>query len=202
MELTDLEKIRMEKLQNLVARGVEPYPTRANPTHTIQEALTLLDAAEKAGGELPKGITLTGRLRAMRPMGKLTFAQVEDGTGKIQFFFRINEVGEEVLASLTNDYDLGDFIEGTGNVMRTRTGEPTLQILSFRMLAKSISPLPAAKDEVVDGKIIHHAGLTDPETRYRQRYADLVVNPEVRKVFTSRAAIVRALRDFLDNRGF
>ncbi|MEN6524758.1 MAG: lysine--tRNA ligase [Anaerolineaceae bacterium] len=202
MELTDLEKIRMEKLQNLVARGVEPYPTRANPTHTIQEALTLLEAAEKAGGELPKGITLTGRLRAMRPMGKLTFAQVEDGTGKIQFFFRINEVGEEVLASLTNDYDLGDFIEGTGNVMRTRTGEPTLQILSFRMLAKSISPLPAAKDEVVDGKIIHHAGLTDPETRYRQRYADLVVNPEVRKVFTSRAAIVRALRDFLDNRGF
>ena len=202
MELNDLEKIRVEKVKRLRERGIEPYPTRANPTHTMQEALILLEAAEKAGETLPQGVTLAGRIRAMRPMGKLTFAQVEDGTGRLQFFFRINEVGEENLALLSSEYDLGDFIEGTGSLMRTRTGEPTLQVLSFRMLAKAISPLPAAKDEVVDGKVIHHAGLTDPETRYRQRYADLVVNPDVRKVFTARAAVVKTLRNFLDDHGF
>jgi len=202
MELNDLEKIRVEKVKRLRERGIEPYPTRANPTHTMQEALAQLEAAEKADETPPQGVTLAGRIRAMRPMGKLTFAQVEDGTGRLQFFFRINEVGEENLALLSSEYDLGDFIEGTGSLMRTRTGEPTLQVLSFRMLAKAISPLPAAKDEVVDGKVIHHAGLTDPETRYRQRYADLVVNPDVRKVFTARAAVVKALRNFLDDHGF
>ena len=202
MELTDLEKIRVEKVNRLREKGIEPYPTRAYPTHTMQEALALLEAAEKAGETPPQNVTLAGRIRAMRPMGKLTFAQVEDGTGRLQFFLRINEVGEENLALLSSEYDLGDFIEGTGNLMRTRTGEPTLQVLSFRMLAKAISPLPAAKDEVVDGKVIHHAGLTDPETRYRQRYADLVVNPEVRKVFTTRAAVVKTLRNFLDDHGF
>ncbi len=202
MELSDLEKIRLEKVERLRAKGVDPYPTRANPTHTMLEALQLLEAAEKAGEALPENITLAGRIRAMRPMGKLTFTQVEDGTARLQFFFRINEVGEDALAELSNEYDLGDFIEGTGNMMRTRTGEATLQVHSFRMLAKSISPLPAAKDEMVEGKVVHHAGLTDPETRFRQRYADLVVNLDVRKIFTTRASIIRALREYLDGRGF
>ena len=101
-----------------------------------------------------------------------------------------------------SDYDLGDFIEASGNMMRTRSGEISLQVLSFSLLAKAITPLPAAKDEVVDGKVVRHATLTDPETRFRQRYADLAVNPDVREIFRMRAAIVRAIREFLDGHGF
>jgi lysyl-tRNA synthetase class 2 len=135
-------------------------------------------------------------------MGKLTFAHIEDGTGRIQLFLRINELGEETMRQFAEDYDLGDFIEASGSLFRTRTGEVTLQVNSFRMLAKAITPLPAAKDEVVDGQVVRHATLADPETRFRQRYADLAVNPEVRQVFRTRAAIVRSLRQFFDERDF
>lgn len=201
MELSDLEKIRLDKLNRLREQGIEPYPTRANPTHTSQQALAAFEAAEKAGESLPV-LTLAGRLRSMRPMGKVTFAHIEDGSGRIQLFMRVNEVGQEALAHFADDYDLGDFIEATGTLMRTRTGEITLAMQSFHMLAKAITPLPAAKDELVDGVVVRHAALTDPETRFRQRYADLAVNPEVRQVFRTRAGVVRAIREFLDNRDF
>ena len=196
MERNDLERIRLEKIERMRARGVEPYPTRANPTHTAQQALAAFEAAEAAGSSEPVTATLVGRLRAIRPMGKLIFAHIEDGSGRIQLFFRLNELGEENLRQLREEYDLGDFIEASGVLFRTRTTEITLQVASFRMLAKAVTPLPAAKDEMVDGQVIRHAGLTDPETRYRQRYADLAVNPDVREVFRTRAAIVRSLRNF------
>ncbi len=106
------------------------------------------------------------------------------------------------MSQLHENFDLGDFIEASGTLFRTRTGEISLQVKSFRMLAKEVTPLPAAKDEIVDGQVVRHATLSDPETRYRQRYADLAVNPGVREVFRRRAAIVRALRQFLDERGF
>ena len=210
MEYNDLEKIRLAKIQRLLDQGIPPYPTRANPTHTIQAARLAFEASEAALkdpaalGASPEPIqaTLAGRLRAMRPMGKLTFAHIEDGTGRMQLFFRINELGEEAMHRFAEDYDLGDFIEASGALFRTRTGEVTLQISSFRMLAKAITPLPAAKDELVDGQIIRHATLADPETRYRQRYADLAVNPDVRQVFRTRAAVVRSLRQFFDERDF
>ena len=202
MERNDLERIRLAKIERMRARGVEPYPTRANPTHTAQQALAAFEAAEAAGSSEPVTATLVGRLRAIRPMGKLIFAHIEDGSGRIQLFFRLNELGEENLRQLREEYDLGDFIEASGVLFRTRTTEITLQVASFRMLAKAVTPLPAAKDELVDGQVIRHAGLTDPETRYRQRYADLAVNPDVREVFRTRAAIVRSLREFLDDRGF
>jgi lysyl-tRNA synthetase class 2 len=147
-------------------------------------------------------VTLAGRLRAMRPMGKIIFAHVEDGSGRIQLFFRVNDLGEEAMRQLTEEFDLGDFIETEGELFRTRTGEITLRVTSFRMLAKAITPLPAAKDEVIDGQIVRHATLNDPETRYRQRYADLAVNPEVRQIFRTRALIVKAVRQFFDEHEF
>ncbi len=202
MEYSELEKIRLQKIHSMRAAGREPYPTRATPTHSLEEAHQAFTAAEAAGCVEPVQATLAGRIRSMRAMGKITFVHIEDGFTRLQLFFRINEVGEEGLKQLAEDFDLGDFIEASGELFRTRTGEVTLKVLSYRMLAKSILPLPAAKDEVVDGKLVQHATLTDSETRYRQRYADLAVNADVRKIFRTRAAIIRALRQFLDEHGF
>lgn len=200
MEPNELEKIRIEKVHRLRGEGIEPYPTRNEVTHTTKQAIDAFTVAELANTTVEA--TVGGRLRAMRPMGKIAFAHIEDGSGRLQLFFRVNELGEEEMKKLVTDYDLGDFIQAFGTLVRTRTGEITLQVKSFKMLAKAVSPLPAAKDEVVDGEVVRHATLADPETRYRQRYADLAVNPDIRTVFVTRAKVVSALRKFFDDRGF
>jgi lysyl-tRNA synthetase, class II len=202
MERSDLEKIRLEKAARLRAAGMEPYPTRSHVTHSSREALAAFEKAEAAGSTEPVTVSVAGRLRAMRPMGKLTFAHIEDSTARIQLFLRVNDLGEEKFKLFNEEFDLGDILEATGTLFRTRTGEITVNVSSFAMLAKSITPLPAAKDEVVDGEVVRHATLADPETRFRQRYADLAVNPEVREIFRKRAAVVSALRAFLDGQGF
>jgi lysyl-tRNA synthetase class 2 len=206
-ELTNLEQNRLEKMERLRASGIEPYPTRTVRTHTSQSASRAFEAAEAAatasGGQPePVKAALVGRLRSMRPMGKITFAHIEDGDGRIQLFFRANDVGQEQIDLFNREFDLGDFVQASGEMFRTRAGEITLRVESFQMLAKSITPLPAGKDEVVDGKIVSHDDLSDPETRYRQRYADLAVHPEIRQIFKTRTAIVSALREFLDGQGF
>jgi lysyl-tRNA synthetase, class II len=201
-ERSKLELNRLEKLHNLKAQGIEPYPTRVRRTHTSQEAIQAFEEAEAAQtGESVQAV-LVGRLRSMRTMGKVTFAHIEDGHGRVQLFLRSDEVGKEQLEQFNHEFDLGDFVGASGEMFRTRTGEVTLRVKEFNMLAKAITPLPAAKDEVVDGQIVRHATLTDPETRYRQRYADLAINPQVRQIFQTRAKIVRALREFLDSHGF
>src|SRR5512139_1704804 len=200
-EFTSLEKIRLQKLEELRAEGIEAYPTRTQRTHTSAEAVAEFEAAEKEGREVKP--ILAGRIRAIRPMGKLSFAHIEDGAGKLQLFFRLNEVGKDRLELFNRMFDIGDFIQAEGVMFRTKTGEVTLHVHDFRLLAKSVSPLPAAKDETLeDGSVVRHAALEDPELRARQRYADLAVNPEVREVFRKRAAIIRALRTFLDDHGF
>jgi lysyl-tRNA synthetase class 2 len=205
-EYSSLEKIRLEKLEELRAEGIEPYPTRAERTHTSVQIIAEYEAAEKeaAEGETPEvRATLAGRIRASRPMGKLTFAHIEDGDGKIQLFFRVNEIGQDKVNFFNEMFDLGDFVQASGVMMRTRTGEPTLLVHDFKLLAKSVTPLPAAKDEKLeDGTVVRHAALEDPELRARQRYADLAVNPDVREVFRKRATLVKALRTFLDDHGF
>lgn len=206
-ELTSLEMNRLEKLERLRLKGIEPYPTRTIRTHTSQAASRLFEATETASaaqGEQapPVKASLAGRLRSMRPMGKITFAHIEDGEGRIQLFFRANDIGQEQLELFNHEFDLGDFVQASGEMFRTRSGEISLRVESFQMLAKAITPLPAAKDEVIDGEVVRHALLADPETRYRQRYADLAVNPEVRQTFQTRAAIVTSLRNFLDGQGF
>jgi lysyl-tRNA synthetase, class II len=120
MEFTDLERIRLEKIQRMRAAGREPYPTRSYQTHTIEEAIRAFQQAEETGQPEPVVVTLAGRLRASRSMGKIIFAHVEDGTGRIQFFFRINELGVEQMDIFRDDFDLGDFIEAQGDLMRTR----------------------------------------------------------------------------------
>jgi len=209
-ERTPLEQNRLEKVQRLRAQGIEPYPTRAERTHTSQQAIHAFEAAESAlagaatreEGQASVQATLAGRIRAMRPMGKITFAHIEDGEGRIQLFLRANDLGQEQFDLVNREFDLGDFVQASGEMFRTRTGEVTLRVTGIRLLAKAITPLPAAKDEIVGGQVVRHATLSDPETRYRQRYADLAVNPEVRKIFQARAAITRALRQFLDEHGF
>jgi lysyl-tRNA synthetase, class II len=202
MEHNELEKIRVEKIQRMRAAGIEPYPTRANPSHKICDAIRLFEESEGVEDAEKIDVLLAGRIRSMRVMGKIVFAHIEDGSGRAQFFFRLNDIGEESLRQIREDYDNGDFIEAGGEMFRTRTGEVSLYVRTFRMLAKAVTPLPAAKDEIVDGKVVQHATLSDPEIRYRQRYADLAVNPEVREVFRKRAAIVRALREFFDGHDF
>ena len=206
-EYNSLEKIRLEKIDELKKEGIEPYPTRAERTHTSAQAIAAFEQAEKAAGKdgtpAEVKVTLAGRLRAIRAMGKITFAHIEDGQGRVQLFFRMNELGQERVDFFNKMFDLGDFIQASGVMFRTRTGEVTLHVHDFKLLAKAVSPLPAAKDEVsASGETVRHAALEDAELRARQRYADLAVNPEVREVFRKRARIIRALRQFLDDHGF
>ena len=207
-EYTSLEKIRLQKIEELRAEGIEPYPTRAERTHTSVEAIEAFEAAEKEGASTGSTsrevrVTLAGRIRASRAMGKVSFAHIEDGAGKVQLFFRVNELGQHRVDFFNRMFDLGDFIQASGAMFRTKTGEVTLHVHDFKMLAKSVTPLPAAKDETLpDGTVVRHAALEDAELRARQRYADLAVNPEVREVFRKRAAIIKALRNFLDDHGF
>jgi lysyl-tRNA synthetase class 2 len=135
-------------------------------------------------------------------MGKITFAHIEDGTGRIQFFFRADDIGEDQVSFFADHYDLGDFIQASGKIFRTKSGEVSLWVSEYSMLVKAITPLPAAKDTLVDGEVIQHATLSDPETRYRQRYADLAVNPDVREVFRIRTKTIRAIQHFMDAKGF
>jgi lysyl-tRNA synthetase class 2 len=206
-EYNPLEKIRLEKIAQLRSSGIEPFPLRAERTHTSTQALAAFEAAEKnaaPGNPLEEiKVTLAGRIRATRAMGKLTFAHIEDGDGRIQLFFRMNELGQERVDWFNRMMDIGDFIQASGIMFRTRTGEATLHVHDFRLLAKAVSPLPADKDEVTpDGETIRHAALEDPELRARQRYADLAVNPHVRQNFRKRTLLIRALRKFLDDHDF
>jgi lysyl-tRNA synthetase class 2 len=201
-EYSKLEQARLEKLRRLQEKGIEPYPNRVERTHNNKEAIRAFEEAEAAKTDKPVETTLVGRLRSMRPMGKITFAHIEDGAGSVQLFLRTNDVGKDQLDLFNQEFDLGDFIQASGEMFRTRAGEVTLRVSTFRLLAKAVTPLPAAKDQVIDGEVVRHATLSEPETRYRQRYADLAVNPGVREIFRQRAAIVKALRDFLDSQGF
>ncbi len=201
-DFSELEEQRLNKLEKLREQGIEPYPTRSHKSHSNAEAIAAFEKAEAEGTTEGVDVNLAGRLRAIRNMGKLSFAHIEDMSGKVQLLLRVNELGEEKLDEFVRFYDLGDFIEASGTMFRTRRGEVTLQVADFRMLAKTLLQLPADKDEVVDGEVVRHAQLSDPETRYRQRYVDLAVNPDVREIFKMRAQTIKALREFLDERGF
>ncbi len=200
-EYTSLEKIRLQKIEELRAEGVEPYPTRAQRTHNSAQAIAEFEAAEVSGQEVKA--TLAGRIRASRAMGKVTFTHIEDGAGKIQLFLRANELGKDRLDFFNKMFDLGDFIQVSGVMFRTKAGEITLHTHDFTLLAKSVTPLPADKDVTQeDGTVVRYAALEDAEIRARQRYADLAVNPHVRENFRKRATLVKALRSFLDDHGF
>ncbi len=195
---------RIAKLARLRERGVEPFAYAFDPTHSAADALARFGAheASQPGSEPEEVVRLAGRVVGKRTMGKSTFAHLADRTGKLQLYFRVNDLGEEY--SLLDLVDLGDWLGAEGTLFRTRTGEVSLKVASFTLLAKSIRPLPLGKEEVdaETGERRVHSGFTDVEARYRQRYADLAVNPEVRDTFVLRARVISSIRAFLDERRF
>ena len=194
--LTDQEQQRRLKLARLREAGIDPYPARAQRTHTAAQAIAALEeAAEEAA---PIEVTVVGRLVSIRVMGKSSFSHIEDGGGRIQLYLRRDLLGEDTYAMFKQDLDLGDFVEATGTLFLTRTGEPSVRVERLRLLSKALRPLPVVKEK--DGQVFD--AFSDKEQRYRQRYVDLAVNPEVRDLFWTRARIVSAIRRFLDDQGF
>ena len=196
----DVERERQAKLQRLIQAGIDPYPARVHRTHTTAQAIAAFEAAEKSGGEILGGVV--GRLRGFRSMGKSSFGHIEDGAGRLQLYWRVNDIGQASYDTLLRDLDLGDYVEAQGPMFRTKTGEVSLHVKSWRIISKSIKPLPLAKEQVVEGQVVRYGGFADTEQRYRERYADLAVHPEVRDLFVTRAKVVSALRRFLDGQGF
>jgi lysyl-tRNA synthetase class 2 len=194
--LTDQEIQRRLKLERLRQAGIDPYPPRTRRTHTSSEAIAALQAAPE--GAEPVHVTVVGRLVAIRVMGKSSFAHIEDGAGRIQLYLRRDVVGDEVYALFKNELDLGDFVEASGQAFYTRTGEASVRVEELRLLSKALRPLPVIKEK--DGQVFD--AFADKEQRYRQRYVDLAVNADVRKIFRIRARIVSAIRRFLDERDF
>ena len=194
-ELNFVMRARREKLEALAALGVAPFAYGFTRTHNASEAL----AALRDGDEGPP-VQIAGRIVAWRTHGKTTFAHVADQSGRIQLYFRKDALGDRY--AIVDHLDLGDIIGVAGLLFRTRTGEVTVRVESFALLAKSLRPLPFGKEEVIDGAVVRHSGFADAEQRYRQRYADLAVHPEVRALFTARTRMTSAIRAFLDAREF
>lgn len=195
---------RLRKLEDLRGRGIEPYAYSFRVSHSSADAQRLFSETEATGNtETELSVQVAGRLVALRAHGKTTFAHLADRDGRIQLYFRINDLGDE-LYSVLSLLDIGDWIGAEGALFRTRTGEITVRVSAFEVLAKSLRPLPIGKEEVDEhtGEHIVHSGFVDLEQRYRQRYADLAVHPEVREVFYKRARLISAMRRFLDERGF
>jgi lysyl-tRNA synthetase class 2 len=197
-ERSFVEEARRAKLPELARLGVPPFAYRFAPTHRTAEAIALYhDAMGDHGPE----VRLAGRIESWRPKGKVVFGHLEDREGRIQIYLRSDEVGAQW--PLVQLLDLDDVVGVTGRLMRTKAGEITVRVTALQLLAKSLRPLPRAKREVQpDGSIRTHGGVADPEFRYRQRYADLAVHPEVRAVFQLRSRLVSRMRSFLDARGF
>jgi lysyl-tRNA synthetase class 2 len=199
VERSFVELARRDKLAELRSRGVEPFPYRFARSHTAAEALAALPVSAEGDGP---AVAVAGRLVALRAHGKTTFAHLADATGRIQLYFKQDELGADTY-ELLELLDLGDHLGVEGPLFRTRTGEVTVRASRFALLAKALRPLPLGKSVThADGTVEQHSELSDPEQRYRQRYADLAVHAERRAVFEKRAAVVRAVRRFLDAHGF
>jgi lysyl-tRNA synthetase class 2 len=184
-----LERIteqRLESLNRIRARGIDPYPHSYHLSHTIREAVTPFEQQ----GESSQDISLAGRIMSKRSIGKMSFFDIRDSSGKIQLSFRYDLLGREKY-ELLQDIDIGDIIGAKGKLFRTKTGEVTLEVSDFTMLSKSLRPLPEKWH-----------GLADVEKRYRQRYLDLIANEENKNIFILRSKIITAIRHFLDKQGF
>jgi lysyl-tRNA synthetase class 2 len=205
--LSQLLRHRREKLDRLRALGIEPYAYRFDRSAHTGEARQHFEAAEGAGRLSEEGdgetVRLAGRLISWRSHGKTAFGHLEDGHGRIQLYFRQQVLGDASFEAL-DLLDLGDWIGIEGVLFRTRTGEITVRVTVWEILSKSLRPLPFGKEEVdaETGERVVYSGFQDQATRYRQRYADLAVNPEVREVFRRRTRMIRAIRTFLDGQGF
>ncbi|MFI5399841.1 MAG: lysine--tRNA ligase [SAR324 cluster bacterium] len=191
------QDIRFDKLKRLRERGIDAYPYRFAFTHTAQQVHDQADRLMAGGDE----IALAGRLMAVRRQGKAAFAHIKDNHVRLQIYLRQDEAGLEAFErfGLT---DLGDYVGLHGTVMRTKTGELTLRVKGWELLAKALRPLPVPKVEEKDGVQVVHDAVADVEFRYRQRYADLALNDGVAKVFRTRAALLNTVRAYLVEQGF
>lgn len=196
--LTDQERRRREELALLRQAGIEPYPYAYERTHTIVQ---LRRGVTEEPLDHFADVALAGRIMTFRRMGKVTFADVQDESGRLQLYFRADDLGSRY--ELLRLLDIGDILGARGFLFYTRTGELTLHVRSYELLCKSLRPIPVPKEELDEhGRRIRHDAFTDKEQRYRRRYLDLLVNPEVRDIFRKRARIIRAIRDFFDARGW
>ncbi len=200
---TKLELERLHKAQRLQTRGVELYPARIERTHRIAEAVDKFLQAESDAQVEDIGVTVTGRIRRLNSRGKVSFAHVEDESGRVQLFLRVNALGDESYELIRRKLiDVDDFVQASGTMMRTRTGEVSVNVAELRLISKSLTPLPVVKEQrTAGGAVIEYGEFKDTESRYRQRYADLAVNKSVREIFVKRARAIKALRDFLDGEG-
>ena len=198
LERTHLEEARRAKRAELEALGVAPYAYSYARSHLAAEALTAWDDAM---GEDGPEVRIAGRLISWRGQGKTVFAHVEDVSGRIQLYVRRDQL--EAAWPMIERLDLDDHVGVSGRLFRTRSGEVSIAVRELELLAKSLRPLPRGKvEQLPDGSSVTHGGLTDPEVRYRQRYADFAVHPELRETFRLRARVIAYLRRFLDDRGF
>jgi len=177
--LTVIKEDRLRKLKELKDQGINPYPSRSNRKQTIREARELMG----------KDVNITGRLLAVREHGKIAFSDLKDETGEIQLLFRKDQLGEKYDVLKLLDY--GDFLEVLGDVTKTKAGETTVDVKKYTVLTKSLRPIPDSWH-----------GFKDVEERFRRRYVDLLINPDVRKIFETRAKIIMLLRNYLDDHGF
>ncbi len=183
--LSDIIEARKQKLLEIKKAGLDPYPSVSERTHTNLEATAGFDSL--AGQD----ITLVGRIRSFRDMGKLIFAHIEDGTARIQVLFKADDLGADTFKFLLTNTDIGDFIQVTGELFLTKTQEKTLKAKSYKLLAKSLLPLPG-----------EHYGLQDEEIRLRQRYLDILLNPETKDLFIKKNLFWSSFRNFLVGKGF
>ena len=182
MALEEIRKARLKKLENLKKAGIEPYPAESFRTHTVGEAIERFDEFFESKEKL----TLAGRLMSFREHGGSVFCDLKEESGLIQLFFKKDILGEEQFKFFLENFDIGDFIEATGPLIRTKTGEPTVEVAGYRMLSKTLLPLPEKWH-----------GLQDVEERFRKRYLDLIMNPEIREKFVKRSRIINSIRDYL-----
>jgi lysyl-tRNA synthetase class 2 len=190
-ELNEVHRVRRQKLQHLYSLGVDPFGKKFERTHTAEEILSF--AKDKSKEQLEQGtieVAVAGRIMLLRPQGKAAFANLQDLSGRIQIYIRQDAIGEQVFEAF-QQLEMGDIIGVKGTVFKTKMGEPTIKVQELTVLTKALNPLPEK-----------YHGLTDIEMRYRQRYVDLIVNPEVRDTFVMRSRIIQSMRRYLDDLGF
>ena len=199
--LSEQEIIRREKLQELTKLGIDPYPAELYPVNTTASFIKNNYKGEENKEDFAD-VCIAGRILGIRDMGKASFAVLQDGTGKIQLYVRKDDVAKEEDKTLYDIVwkkliDIGDIIGVKGYVFTTKTGETSIHVSDFKILSKSLRPLPVVKEK--DGETFDE--VTDAEFRYRQRYADLIVNPHVKEIFIKRTKMINAIREFLNERG-
>ncbi|MEK7482473.1 MAG: amino acid--tRNA ligase-related protein [Patescibacteria group bacterium] len=185
--IQELRQVRLEKLNAIRKAGIDPFPAKTHRTHDIGEALSQFNALSRA----KKKIIIAGRIRALRGHGGATFADCEDNSSKIQVILKQDALGDKKYKFFLDYIDLGDIVEMSGVLFKTKRGEKTMEVKSYVLLAKSLLPLPEKWH-----------GLQDVEERYRKRYLDLLMNPEAKTLFLKRSEIVRKMREFLEKHDY